>query len=59
MHKAAGNGKSKKKVISTVILVIILALLFVRFVIFSDTYKYNTVVRTVDEVNNIIDTAIS
>ena len=53
------NGSKKKNIIKISILVVILMLVFVRFVIFSDTYKYGQVARTIDEVDNIIDTAIS
>ena len=57
MHgdKKSGSGK---KVIGTIILVLILALIFVRFVIFNDTYRYNKVATSVEEINNMIDTAM-
>ena len=57
MHGEKKGGA--KKAIGTVILVLILALLFVRFVIFSDTYKHGQVVRTTEELDNIIDEAMS
>ena len=52
------SGSAKKKIIRIVVLVLILAAVFVRFVIFSDTYKYDKVATTVQEINNLIDTAI-
>ena len=57
MHGEKKGGA--KKAIGTIILVLILALLFVRFVIFSDTYKHGQVVRTTEELDNIIDEAMS
>lgn len=52
------SGSAKKKIIRIVVLVLILAAVFVRFVIFSDTYKYDKVATSVQEINNLIDTAI-
>ena len=52
------SGSAKKKIIRIVVLVLILAAVFVRFVIFSDTYKYDKVATSVKEINDIIDTAI-
>ena len=57
MHGEKKGGA--KKAIGTIILVLILALVFVRFVIFSDTYKHGQVVRTTEELDNIIDEAMS
>lgn len=52
--------KSKKKLIIRItLLVVIVALIFVRFVIFSDTYNYDKIVTSRAEINSIIDTAIS
>ena len=50
---------SKKKIIRIVVLVLILALVFVRFVIFSDSYHYDKVATSVLEINNLIDTAVN
>ena len=52
------SGSAKKKIIRIVVLVLILAAVFIRFVIFSDTYKYDKVATSVQEINNLIDTAI-
>lgn|GEM_PF-3589982 len=57
MHGEKKGGA--KKVVGTVVLVLILVLIFVRFVIFSDTYRYDQVATTVPEINNLIDTAMS
>ena len=53
------EGSSKKWVIRTIVLVLILAVVFVRFVIFSDSYHYDKVATSVSEINNLIDTAVS
>ena len=53
------EGSSKKKIIRIVVLVLILALVFVRFVIFSDSYHYDKVATSVLEINNLIDTAVN
>ena len=52
------SGSAKKKIIRIVVLVLILVAVFVRFVIFSDTYKYDKVATSAQEINNLIDTAI-
>ena len=53
------EGSSKKWMVRIIILVVILILVFVRFVIFSDSYHYDNVARSASEINNMIDTAIS
>ncbi|MCR5727893.1 MAG: hypothetical protein K6G24_10550 [Lachnospiraceae bacterium] len=51
--------RSKKKwVIRVIVLVLVLGFVFVRFVIFSDSYHYDGVATSFQEVNNLIDSSI-
>ena len=53
------GGSRKKWIIRISILVVILILAIVRFVVFSDTYHYDKVATTPQEINDLVDLAIS